>query len=177
MHTQNTPQSGFTLVELLVTIAVLAIVLALGVPGYAKLVNHARLSSTTNDLISALALARSEAIRRGVRVTVCKSAAPMSEEPVCQTRGTWQTGWIAFVDRNQTGQRDSDDQLLRVWQGTDRASISASNFNTYVSYMPDGRSRGPNNLATGSLTICLAGNQRKIILNSTGRVRLQKELC
>ena len=170
-------QRGVTLVELLVTIAVLAIVLALAVPGYGSLVNNIRLSSLTNDLVSALNLARSEAIKRGVRVTLCKSANPMATEPACQISGSWQDGWVAFVDRDVVGQRDVDDQLLMVWQGSDHANIAASNFNTFVSYMPDGRSRGPNNLATGSLNICLDGNRRRIILNSTGRIRLQKELC
>ena len=170
-------QRGVTLVELLTTLAVSSILLGIAVPGYGLLINSIRLSGLTNDLVSALNLARSEAIKRGVRVTLCKSANPMAAEPVCQTSGFWQDGWIAFVDRNAVGKRDGDDRLLMVWQGSDHASITASNFSTFVSYMPDGRSRGPSHLATGSLNICLGGNRRRIILNSTGRIRLQKEFC
>lgn len=170
-------QHGITLVELLITIAVLAIVLALAVPGYGSLVNSVRLAGLTNELVSSLNLARSEAIKRGVRVTVCKSANPMAADPDCQTGGSWQDGWILFVDRNIVGKRDGDDQLLNVWEGSAHAVITASNFNTYVSYLPDGRSRGPNNLATGSLSLCLDGSRRRVILNSTGRIRLQKESC
>ena len=64
---------GFTLVELLIVLAVGSILLAIAIPGYAFLVNASRLATVTNDLVTVLHLARSEAIKRGVRVTVCKT--------------------------------------------------------------------------------------------------------
>lgn len=170
-------QLGVTLVELLTTVAVFSILLGIGLPSYAYLASSMRLSGLTNDMVTSLNLARSEAIKQGVRVTVCKSSNPMDTIPACNASGTWQQGWLVFVDNGKPGELDGADQLLRVQEGGRDASITASNFSEYVSYMPSGVSRGPNNLPNGTFNICLAGNKRKIILNSTGRIRLQKEAC
>jgi len=71
MHQPSRHARGFSLVELMVTIAVLAILLAIGIPSFASLIASNRLTSATNELVAALQTARTEAIRRNVRVTVC----------------------------------------------------------------------------------------------------------
>ncbi len=81
---------GFTLVELLVTLVVGAILLTIAIPCYAFLVNSSRLAAATNELVTALQLARSEAIDGGVRVTVCKTSNAMAEPPVCDSTANWQ---------------------------------------------------------------------------------------
>lgn len=170
-------QRGVTLVEFLTTLAVGSILLGIGLPGFGYFMNGVRLSALANDMVASLNLARSEAIKRGVRVTVCKSSMPFAENPACHASGSWQQGWLVFVDRGASGILDGEDQLLRVQEGVEQARITANNFSAFVSYMPSGVSRGPNNLPTGSLSICLAGKQRRIILNSTGRIRLRNETC
>lgn len=170
-------QSGITLVETLTTLAVLSILLGIGMPGYGFLANSVRLTGLTNDLVSSLNMARSEAIKRGIRVTVCKSSRPLDNAPVCSPDGTWQQGWLVFVDRGLAGERDGTDLLLQVQDGTEKASISATNFSDFVSYMPTGSSRGPNNLSNGTLTICLEGKQRKLVINNTGRIKLVAGQC
>ncbi|MGB5065269.1 MAG: GspH/FimT family pseudopilin, partial [Candidatus Competibacter sp.] len=67
-------KSGFTLIELMITVALAAIVLTLGVPAFQETIRNNRLATTVNDFISSLNLTRSEAIKRGTRVTLCKSA-------------------------------------------------------------------------------------------------------
>lgn len=90
-------QSGFTLVELMITLAIAAILLTIGVPSFNTLMQNSRLTTSTNDLIGALNLARSEAVTRELRVTVCKSA----DQATCNTSVTgWQQGWIVFTDEN-----------------------------------------------------------------------------
>jgi type IV fimbrial biogenesis protein FimT len=167
---------GFTLVELLVVLAVGSILLAIAIPSYAFLVNTNRLAAATNALVSSLQLARSEAIKRATRVTVCKSSNAMAAQPSCNAAAAWQEGWIIFVDGGTKGMTDGADEILRVY-GPGNITYTASNFNSYISFLSHGRSQGPNGLGNGTFSLCLAGELRKIILNSTGRIRLEKGTC
>ncbi|MDP2110730.1 MAG: GspH/FimT family pseudopilin [Thiobacillus sp.] len=171
-------ERGFTLVELLVVLAVGAILLAIAIPSYAFLVNSSRLAAVTNDLVTALHLARSEAIKRGIRVTVCKTSNAMAETPVCDATASWQQGWLVFVDGGTKGVIDSGDTLLRVQDSLSAVvTITTSNFSSFVSYLPSGKSQGPNELANGALRVCVASTRRDIIINNTGRIRLDTNTC
>ena len=169
---------GFTLVELLVTLAIGTILLAITIPGYAFLVNAGRLTSVTNDLVSALQLARSEAIKRGLRVTICKTSNAMAVTPVCDTTASWQQGWLVFVDGGTKGMIDSGDILLRA-QGQAAPAVTittGTNYASYISYRPSGVSQG-SNVANGTLHVCVASEQRDIIISPTGRIRLEPHTC
>src|SRR5512135_3440893 len=107
-------QRGFTLVELLVVLAVGSILLAIAIPGYAFLVNASRLAAVTNDLVAALQLARSEAVKQGTRVTVCKTSNPIAAQASCDSTANWHEGWLVFSDGGARGVIDSGDILLRV---------------------------------------------------------------
>ncbi|HET7656368.1 MAG TPA: GspH/FimT family pseudopilin [Luteimonas sp.] len=103
---------GFTLVELMVTLAVLAIVLVIGVPGLQALVNGNRLAATANEAIASLQTARMEAIRRNRRVVVCTSTKTNAGDgATCATAGI--DGWITFVDSDRSNDFSAGDTLLR----------------------------------------------------------------
>lgn len=169
---------GFTLVELLVVLAVGAILLTIAIPGYAFLANTSRLAAATNDVVTALQLARSEAVKRGTRVTVCKSSNPMAASPACHPAASWQQGWLVFVDGGVRGAIDAGDTLLWGHGPLAAGAITASgsNFSDFISYRSNGVSQG-SHIANGKLHICLGGNQRDIVINNTGRVRLESTTC
>lgn len=169
---------GFTLVELLVVLAVGAVLLAIAVPSYAFLVNSSRLAAVTNDLVSALHLARSEAITRNTRVTVCKTSNATAETPACDATASWQHGWLVFVDSGTKGVIDSGDTLLWV-QGSASAAVTittGTNYGKFISYRPNGVSQG-SLVANGTVRICVAGISRDIIISNTGRIRLKSTTC
>src|SRR5690606_18361522 len=85
---------GFTIIELMVVVAIAAILAAVAIPSMTEIVRRNTQESVINDLASALAFARSEAINRGQKVSVCQSANGTS----CATSGDWTAGWIVFVD-------------------------------------------------------------------------------
>ncbi len=85
-------QYGFTLVELIITLVVAAILLTLAAPNLTSFLKRDRLATQANDLLADLALARSEAIKRGAVVVVCKSSDPMATPPTCNTTDSQSRG-------------------------------------------------------------------------------------
>ena len=132
--------AGFTLVELMVTIVVLAILLAIGIPSFASLIASNRLTSATNELIASLQAARTEALRRNARVTVCP-AAPNAN--ACS--GAWRDGWMAFVDQtpgNAPAPESANDILFRGGPlPTGIVVVANAPLSSYVSFTADGMSK------------------------------------
>ena len=180
---------GFTLIELMVTLSVLAILLAIAIPNFQSFVLNSRLTATTNDLVSALAVARSEAVKRATRVTVCKSADSGAASPTCSAGANWQDGWIVFVDSATAGTVDGtdSDNILRVFQPTVNNGMAidgGTNFANWLSYLPSGVSVGDGDLANGTFTVDFATcpspattMARTIVLNATGRVITTRVDC
>ena len=96
MNSRNT--NGFTLVELLVTLMVAAIVLGIGVPAFNGFIATNRMAAAANDITSALHLARTEAIKRRANVTLCASSNWNTATPSCDNASGLNDGWIVFVD-------------------------------------------------------------------------------
>lgn len=170
---------GLSLIELMVTVVVLAIILAVAVPAFQGTIASNRLTTSTNDLLSAMAMARSEAIRRGGRVTVCKSA----DGTACTTAGGWEQGWIVFTDGTRAGFSPSIDigeSVIVVTRAhPDRITIQGTApVVSYVSFAADGTVRTmTGGLLSGRLRVCStstfltdAGRARELSISSAGRL-------
>lgn len=160
---------GFTLVELMITIALAVIVLTMGVPSFQSTVDNNRLVTQANQLVGTLHFARSEAIKRRIPVTVRKSDS------------NWEDGWIAFSDLNGDGNANTstgnncaagEDCILRVVASLGGKTTLRGNNNiaNRVTFNSTGFSTGFN----GTFTLCDSRGAQKargIIISNTGRVR------
>lgn len=178
---------GVTLIEMAVTLAVLAISLSVVLPSMQAFVHNAQVRTVTNDLSAALVYARSEAVKRGWPVSVCKSADVAATAPSCATGsgGTWAGGWLVFVDHDGQGDLDTTasgslpaDELLRVGAADPRVIVTPSaSFADYLSYLPNGSARGAASAATGSFTVCLNQRGRTLGIGGTGRLAISDGGC
>lgn len=171
-------QCGFTLTELIITVAIAAIVMAIGVPAFQDTIRSNRMVTHTNDFIGSLNLARSEAIKRGRRVALCKS----TDGAACTNADNWEKGWIVFVDVNNNAAVDVGEVVIRAHGPLDGDNTLQGNANVsdYISYSPDGFTRlvnGGFQAGTLSFSLCSGGQKNNIILSNTGRVRLGKVSC
>jgi type IV fimbrial biogenesis protein FimT len=95
-------QSGFNLIELLMVMAIVAIMAMIGIPSFRYVTTSNRVSSEVNSLLGDMQYARNEAVKEGQPVTVCASANPTATPPSCSGSTSWQTGWIVFSDPGST---------------------------------------------------------------------------
>jgi len=93
---------GFTLIELVVVIAILGIVLIIAVPMFAGVVATVRITSEIDDLNGSISYARSEAIKQGLNVIVCPSTNSSSDTPTCADQTSWATGWLVIASSGST---------------------------------------------------------------------------
>lgn len=166
-------QIGFTLIELMLTVAIAAILLTVGVPSFRDLILNNRIVTQTNDLLGALSLARSEAIKRGVRVVMCRST---GSDCATDSTSVWEAEWIIFPDPNGSGVRDVDEPIIRVRESVGGVMTirTGGTFTRWIAYQPSGVSIGNTGLGTGTFRICDSrglDHARFVVINSTGRAR------
>lgn len=126
--------AGFTLIEVMIVVAILAIFAGIAAPNFRELITQNRMTSQANDLLAALQFARSEAITRGRRVSIC----PSNNGTAC-TNSAWQGGWIVFAE-GLTGTigtyESAGDTLLRVQQALQGTSTLTVGGN--ITFQPNG---------------------------------------
>jgi type IV fimbrial biogenesis protein FimT len=146
--------TGFTLIELMVVLAIGGILLTLAVPSFTATLRSNRLTSYANNLVTAFNLARSEAIGRGTTITVCGS----SDQATC-TNSSWSTGWIVM--------NPTTNEVLHIFDPMKGNPTITSAVNS-VTYTAQGFISGG---AAASIKICMDSGQqgRQIDITATGR--------
>lgn len=158
---------GVTLIETVCTAAILAVLAAIAVPSFNHIRYNAERTTAVNNFFHSLFLARSEAIKRGRIVSLCRSA----NAQTCSNEHTeWTEGWIVFVNvnREEPAQRDAGEELLAVYPGWQLGSIT-SNRVTY-SFRPHVQG-----VVNGTIVFCDprgGEHARAIIISHTGRPRV-----
>jgi type IV fimbrial biogenesis protein FimT len=157
--------------ELMVTVAVLAIVLGIGAPAFSGLMTRMRTIATMHLLTGALAQARLESIRRNAPIGVC----PSGDGTRCAGSVVWDGGWIVFVDAARTGQPQSAADVIQTFDrpGGD-LRLRATAGRRLVRFSPNGWSAGSNvtlRLCEGSASGSILGT---VIVNNAGRVRSER---
>ena len=166
-------QLGLTLLECLVAVALTAILTVLAVPAFRDLLVRRAVLVTAEALVGDLRFARSEAVKRGTQVSVCRSANGSD----CSLNGQWVDGWIVFVDRHTKGVVDPGDEVLRVQSRQPQlASIASDNPNTdkaSFNFLPMGMS-GPATQTFKFTPVAPAPSNslRVVCVSSQGRPRL-----
>lgn len=165
----NKNNHGFTLIELIVVMAVFAILVAIAAPSYTAFTDSSRRASQVNVFNGSLSYARSEAIKRNSTVSVCARSAGAE---TCSGLNNWKDGWLVFDDINNNGLFAAPDTLLRVFDPTTSGSTITKKVAPYtVTY------RGSGFISAASeFKYCSGGSRatdaRAIIVSKTGRSRL-----
>lgn len=164
------PVLGFSLTEVLVVLALLAVLLGLAVPGVSRLRARHELQAVAEAIWQSLVLARSQALAQQTRVVLC----PASPVGGCDPQGQWSPGWLVFVDSNHNGLRDADEPVLQS-RGALPTGVRLqgnSTVNLSVRYGASGLGQG----LGGTLVVCRPGldEQWKVVINMLGRPRLEK---
>jgi type IV fimbrial biogenesis protein FimT len=174
-------QLGFTLVELMVTIAVVAILAMLAAPSFTGIMANTALDGHATALMEDMRFARSEAVRHGTSVAICASSNADQVTPTClpAASATWSTGWIVFVDTNADGDFTGVDELVRRQAALDNTGPmdtgtggSSGKPPRSFRFTADGRAAGS---IEGSIILkpsnADSSLERAVCVNSTGRPR------
>jgi len=129
---------GFTLIELMMTLAVAAIILTIAIPSFTTFTQKSRLTKQVNLLAASIATARGEAAKRGARVVVCASDSPTATTPACSgTIDNWSNGWVVFIDSDNDLTVDAASDVVATFQTENGVSVMNDAAVTLV-FNPDG---------------------------------------
>ncbi|MDP2546496.1 GspH/FimT family pseudopilin [Oceanobacter sp. 4_MG-2023] len=167
-YTSGHHSSGFTLIELMITLAVFAIVMFAAVPSLTSFMSRSELTAETNRFMGALVLARTEAVKRNTHVALC----PSNDQTSCNST-SWSDGWITFQDTNGDGTLASDnsEEIIKYADAASNVKIYPdTSFSKVIRYKADGNI----NNTPGEIVICSEQapaevNAREIEISSGGR--------
>ena len=158
--------SGYTLLEVLVVLAIVAILMAVAAPGLSNFIQNDRLVTQINTLTGHMAYARSEAVKRSQQVAVCVSSNGTS----CTGGTNWETGWIIYVDEDNGGSFTAGEEILRAHETLEgNNTLTPGGIGTEVTYDYRGYVTAA---SVGTFTLCDSRSEgRAIAISTTGRVR------
>lgn len=179
-------QKGFTLVELLITMVVVSILLATGIPSFIQFIKNNRVTGQSNNFVVSTQMARNKAVKWRSGTTMCAANTDMD---ACSGSHDWSTGWIVFLDLNHDGLvntitatatsgttcLEDEDCLLSTVNGPDRSTLTG---NSEIRFLPTGQTAN-----AGSVTYfleaddCDHSQKRSIIITRQGHTTVTKQAC
>jgi type IV fimbrial biogenesis protein FimT len=176
---------GFTLIELLITIVVVSVLLAAGVPSLMEFIKNNKLTAQANSLVAAIQITRSEAVKRGAFMVIC---AKSPDDVTCSGDNDWTNGWIVFSDLDQQGDLDGNGNCTVADDNNTKdcvqRTITAQGNNTLTSnassiqFQPDGQAA---NAAATTFTLtadnCKQQQVRGITITRQGHATIAKQDC
>lgn len=163
-------ERAFSLHEALVTLAVVSTLTTIAVPSLQQFVSNQRMTGAINSLITALHLARSEAIKRNENVALCPSVDGRNCLNTDASETAWENGYLLYVDRNENDNPDADEAVVHIFGPSSGLRIRSSSGRNHVTYRSNGLATGSNL----SFTFCTTNNTsppRTVIVANSGRVR------
>lgn len=160
---------GFTLIELIVTLVVAAIIVAVGIPGMSNLMANNRATAHTDSLITALSFARSESVKRGISVSVCAKSAAADGSATCGGASDWSSGWMARLDAGSNEQ-------LRSWPAP--SGDYSMEGPASISFNSSGALQSDNAVEfVIEYSHCTGNQKRTITVQPAGHTSVTKEPC
>ncbi|MGB7451893.1 MAG: GspH/FimT family pseudopilin [Lysobacterales bacterium] len=160
---------GFTALELIITMAIVAILLTTGVPAFKNYSWNLRMKTAMDVLQTDLNLARGRAVSHNIQTIIC----PATDGSGCSGQSAWQAGWIVFSDLNGDRHKQEGEPLLKHNGSVDLLNISSSNSRRNLRFYPNGSAPGSN----ASIVFCDqrgAAEAGKITVSNSGRIRMQR---
>lgn len=172
MNNYKKSKNGFTLIEMMVTIAIVGIFASIALPSFSSLIKSNRISTGTNELVSNLLLAKSEALKRSQTVSLC----PSSDQTSCNGLDEYATGWIVFLDcdgNNATDDTVDDcvEEIIKVQDGIDSVFMTNPTVTKRVGFNYTGRPTGVSTFSIGSTSD--SATVKTVTVNLVGRVKSQ----
>lgn len=169
MHTRITLSPGFTLIELMVAVSLLALLLALGGPSFNFLFRNVNLTAQANQFVAAVQLARSEAIRRNRSVTLSALADNQAQH--------WEAGWLVWVDLDNNA-APGEGEVMRRFAALDGTTLQGdtSSLRFAGSGFLDGHTPQAGNFTLKPLS-CAGGKGRAIAVSTTGHPSVEEVTC
>ena len=166
---------GFTLLELMISVGVGAILLSVGVPSFRGVIMDNRMVRDSNQFVASINLARSAAVRYQRNATVCVSADFNAAVPSCAASTDWSQGWIVWVDKDRDGATDAN-EVVSVQGPIDGTTTFSAAGSAVFSYDARGFGIAP----ADELTLCdsRSGEMgRRIRVNNVGRTNVARQAC
>ncbi len=170
-----TDSKGFTLLELIIIIAIIGITMAIAAPGLRNMIANNQVASNAGDFVSALQFAKAEAVARVNPVIICKKNTASTG---CIAGGDWSGGWIVFSDDNGNDAIDAPGEVVLLVHDALDGRItfgSTAEVGDFISFRPSGTS---NVTSTGILIMCTDNNfdfsARGVLVTITGRGSVMK---
>ncbi len=164
-------QRGISHVELMIAVALVAILSVTALPGVGRMMDRNKIMGTRHQLLTDLNFARNTAINSYRRVVIC----PSSNQQTCNGDTNWRDGWIIFQDFDADHQRDQAENILQVGELNDSITVT-SGQRKHFRFYPDGTAPG----STGSLFMCIEGEPemgQRLVISNVGRVRSEAYTC